>query len=234
MKSTTLLLIILILTLSVAGAARAESISCPAMGIPIQPADPRVPSGKVFADANKDTLSGYANCEYGPKTRILVSWFSSLNREMWQDKCAERRSLANDIDVKFNNKKKWVIVTSRSHLTLVYMWLSPKEYRNRRDDWAAAGRKLLQEHVSRGMSCADYDPGTAVRSVSPTPAVPSRPSEPPAAPQRYAPTQQGRDPNPSQPMVTPKAASQTPEPVVQPDDVDEKIDDILERLKGSD
>lgn len=218
-------LLILCIGLTGAGTAAAESITCPDMGLPLKPANPNMPSGKIFNDYIKDMHSGYVNCEYGPKNRVLVSWFSSLNKEMWEDKCDERRSAAEEITVKFVQKKKWIILTSKSRLSLVYIWLSPREYRKRRDEWAAAGRRLLQEHVQRGMSCEVHEPYTPTRARPEAPAVRSRPSEPAAPAQRYPSTQQGRDP-------APKVKKTAPEPAAQPDAVDEKIDDILERLKS--
>ena len=225
-------LLVLSICLTLTDRAAAETISCPDMGIALKAANPNMPSRKVSNDYIRDIHSGSVNCEYGPKNRILLSWFSSLNQEMWDNKCGERRSAAEEITVKFDKKRKWIILTSKSRLSLVYIWLSPKEYRKRRDDWAAAGRKLLQEHISRGMSCEVYEPYVPTRARPESPAVPSRPSEPPAAPKRYAPTQQGRDPNPSHPAETPQMEKPAPEPAAQPDNVDEKIDDILERLKG--
>ena len=212
-------LLVLCLCLTTADRAAAEMIPCPDMGLPLKSANPNMPSGKVFKEYIKDIHSGYANCEYGRKNRILLSWFSSLNEEMWEDKCGQRRSAAEEITVKFVKRKKWIILTSKSRLSLVYIWLSSKEYRKRRDAWAAAGRKLLQEQLSRGMSCEVYEPYIPTRDRPEAPAVGSQPSEPASVTQQRYPAQQGRDPVPQRDAPA-------------PDNVDEKIDDILERLKS--
>ncbi len=215
-------LILFILTLAVP--AGADSIACPEMGLPLKPSHNQMPPGTVQKDYIKDLHSGSAACEYGSQNRVLLSWFSSLSENMWQDKCRQRQSLEGDgpVHVKFVKNKRWVILSSKTHLSLVYIWLSKKEYRKRRLEWAEAGKALLRTEMSRGMSCAEYEPYDPQR----------RPRSPEAVPQPPKPMSQGRTPVQERQTPPPPMRDPVPQPVVQPDNVDEKIDDILERLKA--
>lgn len=234
MKRITWTILFVLLAMSTGDNAGAETVACPDMGLALKPGIANAAPGQVYTDYIRDIHSGSANCEYGPKNRMLLSWYSSLDRDTWQKRCGQRRSLEGDgpVHVKFAKDKRWVILSSKTNLSLVYIWLSPKEYRKRRQEWADAGRRLLDAEVRRGMSCEAYSPGTSTRSQPEVPVPQQRPSEPAAAPKRYAPNQQGRDPSPSRPATAPQIEKRTPEPAAQPDDVDAKIDDILERLQS--
>lgn len=197
------LLLLMVLVVSTPTTVWAEKIACPDMGIPLSSSSPHTPSGKIVTDHIKDMSSAYVYCEYGPKNIIHLSWFTSLNDQMWENKCRNNASRlsTDDIHVDYNKKKKWIYLVSKSRLTQVYVRLSSKEFRKRKEAWVRAGRELLQRELNRGMSCSHESSPTVEKTTRP--AIPVKP------------------------------ISDIPPPAKPAVEVDAEISDIINRLKSS-